>query len=71
MTALVEALRLLIAATIQFGVAFRAGFRTAQDRQKQTDRDQADEAIKARDGAATGDRDAILGELSDQGKLRD
>ena len=71
MTALVEALRLLVAALVQFGVAFRAGFRTAQDRQKQTDEAKAREAINARDGAATGDRDAIIGELSDQGNLRD
>lgn len=71
MTALVEALRLLIAALVNFGVAFRSGFRAAQDRQKQTDEAKAREAIKARDSAANGDRDAILGELSEQGNLRD
>lgn len=71
MTAFAEILRVVLAALAQAGIAFHAGYRNAQDRQKQTDERAADNAIEARRTAGTGDRDDLIDRLQETGNLRD
>lgn len=71
MTAVAEIIRVLLAALVRAGVAFRAGWQAAQNRQATIDKDAADEAIEARRNAGTGGRDGLVDELRKSGNLRD
>lgn len=70
MSAILTILRVLLQSAIEAGVAFNAGKRHAQAQQRQTDQEAAADAITARETVST-DRDALVDELRESGKLRD
>ena len=70
MSAILTILRVLFQSAIEAGVAFNAGKRHAQAQQRQTDQEAAADAIEARENVST-DRDALVDELRESGKLRD
>ena len=70
MVQIVELLRLLLAAVVQSGLAFRAGRHAERQDQIATDQEAVEDAQTAAKAAAAGDRDDLLERLRRTGSLR-
>jgi hypothetical protein len=70
MVQIVELLRLILAAVVQSGLAFRAGRHAERQDQIATDQEAAENAQTAAKDAAAGDRDDLLDRLRRTGSLR-